>query len=63
MGRSGWVRLIGREWVIWLIGGCGYASRSRGGHGQVWADMGKDGQVWMGQNDWVKMGDMANGWV
>ena len=47
----------------YLSGGWMCACRSRGGHGQVWADMGKDGQVWMGQNDWVKMGDMANGWV
>ena len=45
VGRSGCVRLIGREWVILLVGGCGFAcSRSRDGCGQVLADMGKGGQ-------------------
>ena len=46
VGRSGWVRLIGREWVIWLVGGCEYACRSRCGYEQVWADMGKAEQRW-----------------
>ena len=48
VGRSGWVRLITRGWVTWLVGGCGYVCSSRGGCGQVWANMGKGGQVWMG---------------
>ena len=33
VGRSGWVRLIGRGWVTWEVGGCGYACRSSGGCG------------------------------
>ena len=51
--------------MTWVVGGCGYACRSRGGCGQVWADMGKGGQVWMGQTDQVGMGDMGDGclWV
>ena len=63
--RSGWVRLIGRGWMTWLVGRCGYACRSRVG-GQVWADIGKGGQrwqVWMSQTDRTEMGDMASGWV
>ena len=53
--------MIGRGWVIWLVGGCGYVSRSREGCGQVWAYMGQGGQVWMGQTYWIGMGDMASG--
>ena len=60
-GRSGWVRLIGQGWVTWVVGGCGYACRSRGGCGQVWTYMGKVGQVWIGQTDQTKMGGMASG--
>ena len=38
-GRSGWVRLIGRGWATWVVVGCGYACRSRGGCGQVWVGL------------------------
>ena len=31
VGRSGWVRLIDRGWVTWIVGGCGYACRYRAG--------------------------------
>ena len=36
-GRSRWVRLIW-VWVAWLVGGCGYACRSRVGCEWVWVD-------------------------
>ena len=38
MGKSGpgWIRMIGPVWVIWLMGGCGYACRPKGGCGWVW---------------------------
>ena len=35
VGRPGWVRLTRRGWVIWLMGGCEYVCRSRGGCGWV----------------------------
>ena len=60
---DGWVRLIGQGWVIWVGGECGYTCRSRGGFGQVWADMGKGGQVWMGQTDRAGIGDMGRRFV
>ena len=41
VGRSGWVRLIGRGWVTWEMGRCGYVCRSRGGCGWVWASLGR----------------------
>ena len=66
MGRSGWVKLIGEGWMIYLSGGWMCACRSRGGYGQVWADMGKGGKgghVWMGQTDGAGMDDMGSGWV
>ena len=44
VGMPGCVRLIGQRWMTWVVGGCGYACRSRGKCGQVWADMGKGGQ-------------------
>ena len=31
MGRSGWIILIERGRVIWLVGGCGHSCRSRDG--------------------------------
>ena len=58
------VRLIGRGQVIWLVGGCRYASRSKGGFGQVWAYiMGKGWKVRIDQTDQEGMGDMATGLV
>ena len=50
VARSGWVRLIGQGWVIWLVGGCGYAYRSRDGCGLVWASLSIYGQTWAGLN-------------
>ena len=49
--------------MTWVVGGCGYACRSRGGCGQVWADMGKGGQERIGQTDRVGIGDMDSGWL
>ena len=46
VGRSGWVRLIGLGWVTWPVVGCGYACRSRGECGWVWASLGRYGQGW-----------------
>ena len=40
VGRSGWVRLIGLGLKICLVGGCGYACRSRGGGGWLWMGVG-----------------------
>ena len=39
MGRSGRVKLIGRGWVIYLVGGCVYAYRSRVRCGWMWASL------------------------
>ena len=44
VGRSGWVRLIGQEWVICLVGQRGHVCRSRGGCRQLWSYMGKGWQ-------------------
>ena len=56
-------RLIGWGWVIWLVGGCGYACRSRDECGSVLAYMGKGGQVWMGHTDQAGMDDSRWVWV
>ena len=48
--------------MICLVGGCGYAYRSRGG-GHIRAGVGKGGQVWTSHTDQMRMGDMSSGWV
>ena len=63
VGRSGWFRLIDHGWVTWIVGGCGYACRSMGWCGQIWARVSKSGQVLMGKTDRAGMGDMYSGWV
>ena len=50
--------------MIWLVDWCRYASRSKGGFGQVWAYiMGKGWKVRIDQTDQEGMGDMATGLV
>ena len=44
---KGWVKLIGQGWMTWVVGGCGYACRSRGGCGLVWASLGRYGHGWV----------------
>ena len=57
VGRSGWVRLIGQGWMIWLVSRCGYGCRSRGGCGWVWTTLGIYGQRWakVGRSRWVRL--------
>ena len=39
-GKSGWVRLIGQGWGIYLVDGSVYTCRSRGGCGWgVWVSL------------------------
>lgn len=54
--------MIGHEWVIYLVVGCGCAYISKGGSGQVWACMGKSGQVLMGDTDGAGMGNISEYW-
>ena len=63
VGRSGWVRLIGQGWVIWLVGGFVYVYKSRDVCELVWARSGRYGQGWskVGRSGWVRL--TGRGWV
>ena len=51
VGKSGLVRLIGKGWMICLVGGCGCTCKYRGGCGWLRASLGRYGQGWAGL-DW-----------
>ena len=57
VSKFGWLRLIRREWVTYLAGGCACACRSRvvvGGYGSLLAYMGKGR---------ARIGIISSGWV
>ena len=46
MGSSGWIRLIRRGLVIYLVDGCVYTCWSRGGCRWMWVGVEKFRDIW-----------------